>query len=447
VGQRSRPLLGRAALSWNSKISVFGVRDFRTFYAGYVTSLLGSAMSLLAVAFAVLDDGGNATDLGLVMAAGAAPQVAIMLVGGVVADRFGRRWVMLGADVVRSLAQGIFAVLLFVERPQLWVFLLIAVVRGTAQAFFKPAFQALTIDITPYHELGNANAMLGLAQSVTRVSGPALAGVLVAFTSPAMVVAIDAATYGVSVIALGALRIPPVSSRPGRSFAGDLREGWNEFRAHPWLMPTTLQFTFINLVVWGPFLLLGPVLSRQSLGGPGAWGIIMAAYGAGCVAGGLLALDRRPQRPLVVRTLGTLGYGIPCALLAARAGLPAITAGALLAGTGSAVASALEGTVIQQQVPPAALARVSSIQSLGAFSASPIGLSAAGPIAAAIGIGTVLVLATAWGTVSGLIVLALPSIRRIRWVYRHSTLVDGSQPAARASADLSDGGFGNDRHK
>lgn len=428
MGQRRRRLLERSARSWNAKINVLRVRDFRTFYAGYVTSLLGSAMSLLAVAFAVLDDGGNATDLGLVMAAGAAPQVAIMLVGGVTADRFGRRWVMLSADVACCLAQGVFALSLFLEKPQLWVFLLIAVVRGTAQAFFKPAFQALTVDITPYDELGNANALLGLAQSVTRVAGPALAGVLVAVSSPAVVVAIDAATYGVSVIALSKLRIPAVSSRPGRSFTGDLREGWSVFRAHPWLTPTTIQFTFINLIVWGPFLLLGPVLSRQSLGGPGAWGSIMAAYGAGCVAGGLLALDRRPRRPLVVRTLGTLAYGLPCVLLAARAALSVIIAGTLLAGVGSAVASALEGTVIQQQVPPGTLARVNSIQSLGTFSASPIGLSVAGPIAATIGIGSVLVIAAAWGTISGLIVLALPSVRRIRWATAGSALAADQGP-------------------
>ena len=80
-------------------------RDFRTFYAGYVTSLLGTAMSTPAVAFAVLDGGGNATGLGWVMAAGIAPQVVFVLLGGVAADRFGRRRVMLVADATRCTAQ------------------------------------------------------------------------------------------------------------------------------------------------------------------------------------------------------------------------------------------------------------------------------------------------------------------------------------------------------
>jgi MFS family permease len=77
-----------------SKAAVLGERNFRTFYTGYVTSLLGTSMSTVAIAFAVLDTGASPTDLGYVFAAAVVPQVLLMAFAGAVADRFGRRRVM-----------------------------------------------------------------------------------------------------------------------------------------------------------------------------------------------------------------------------------------------------------------------------------------------------------------------------------------------------------------
>ena len=87
----------KAGQGLRSKAAVLGERNFRTFYTGYVTSLLGSSMSAVAIAWAVLDAGASATDLGYVFAAAVVPQVLLMAFAGAVADRFGRRRVMLGA--------------------------------------------------------------------------------------------------------------------------------------------------------------------------------------------------------------------------------------------------------------------------------------------------------------------------------------------------------------
>ena len=423
-----------------AKAGVLRGRDFRTFYAGYATSLLGTSMSTLAVAFAVLDVGGDAGDLGWVMAAGIAPQVVFMLLGGVVADRLGRRRVMLAADVTRCAAQTVFAAALFLERPHIWLFVLLSAVRGTGEGFFKPALTALTVEITPPADLGDANALLGLARSAATVAGPALAGALVALAGPAVVIAVDAASYGASVLALGLLRVPATRRAVGRSLLRDLSEGWAEFRAHPWLVATTVQFGCINLLVWGPFLLLGPVLAEQRLGGAGAWGAIMAGYGAGSVAGGLLALDRRPRRPLVCATVATLGYGLPCALLAVHAAVAVITAGALVAGAASALAAAFHGTVMQQRVPAGALARVSSFQSLGSYSFGPLGLAAAGPVAAVVGSGPVLWFAAAWATLGGLVVLSLPTVRAIRRPSVPATAAGQPPPRGRRRTGARSGG-------
>jgi MFS family permease len=401
-------------------------RNFRRFFFGYATSLIGTSMSSVAVAFAVLDNGGTDADLGYVFAAGIVPQVIFMLGGGVIADRFGRRRVMLTADAARCCAQAAFAATLFVGRPQIWVFILLAGLRGAGDAFFGPALSGLTVDIASADNRADANALLSVAQSTARVAGPALAGILVAVAGPATVIACDAASYGASVAALAMLRLPAALSTPTGSLLADLAEGWAQFRARRWLVITSVQFTLFNLLVWGPFLVLGPVLSKEYLGGAGAWGAVMAAYGGGSIAGGLLALGRKPRRPVVAATAATFGYAAPCAALALHGPIAAVAAGALVAGVGSGLGGAFAATAIQQHVPAEALSRVSAFDTVTAFAFGPMAFAAAGPVAAAIGAGTVLGVGAAWSTVSSAVVLALPAIWAVTW--RLPTPGPGARP-------------------
>src|SRR5579859_7526854 len=129
------------------KAGVLAERDFRTFYIGYVTSQLGSSMSGVAVAWAVLQaTSGSATGLGLVFAAGVVAQVVLLPVAGAVADRLGRRRVMLAADLLRFAAQAALAAAVFAGRPPLWLFVLLGSLVGTGEAFFSPALGALTVE-------------------------------------------------------------------------------------------------------------------------------------------------------------------------------------------------------------------------------------------------------------------------------------------------------------
>ena len=200
------------------RAGVLAVRDFRRFYAGYATSLLGSSMSTVAIAWAVLGSGANATGLGYVFAAAVVPQVLLMAIAGAVADRFGRRRVMLTADALRCAAQASLAAAVFAGRPALWVFVLLAWLVGTGEAFFTPAMDALTVEVAPRDQLGNANALYGLATSATRIAGPLLGGLLIALTGPGVVVAADAASYAVSVLALS---LHPGARRTGRRRGGE----------------------------------------------------------------------------------------------------------------------------------------------------------------------------------------------------------------------------------
>jgi MFS family permease len=401
---------------WRSgKLGVLAGRNFRRFYLGYAASLLGTAMSAVAIAFAVLDSGGTPTGLGFVFTANIVPMIAFMLCGGVIADRLDRRAIMLTADVARCAAQGTLATVLLLGRPHVWLFAAAAFVVGTGNAFFQPGLSGLTVQLAPRDQLGNANALLGMAWPATQVAGSTLAGILIAATSPAAVIAVDAGSYGVSALALALLRFPDAGRPRARPLLRDLADGWAEFAAHAWLWLGTAQFALFNLLTWGPYLVLGPVLAREYLGGARAWGAILACYGVGAILGGLLALGRRPRHPLVVCSLATLGFPLPPLALALHLPAAAVAAGALLAGLGSALDSAISTTVIQQRVPAQALSRVGSFELVGAFAFGPIAFAAAGPVAAALGARAVLGFGAAWATLGTLIVLAAPCIRDLTW--------------------------------
>lgn len=406
-------------------------RNFRRFYAGYATSLLGTSMSGVAVVFAVLGSGGTAADLGYVAAALIVPQVVFVLAGGVLADRLGRRPVMLCADALRCCAQAALAVALFAGRPHIWLFMLLAGLVGTGEALFDPALDALKVQIVPREALVSANALTGAAASATRIAGPALAGVLVALTGPAPVIALDAASYTASMLALVMLRLPGSRPAPARPLRHEFGEGWRQFAGRTWLWLTTVQFALFNLITWAPYLVLGPVLARDYLGGARAWGFIQAASGAGALLAGLGLLGRRPRRPMLAATLGTFGYPVPCLLLALRAPGPAVAGGAFVAGAGGAVFLTFCLTTMQQQVPADALARVSSFVTFGAFGLGAAGLALAGPVAQAAGITRVLGAGAGWAVLSSAVVLALPPTRAVRWRSGDGGGAPGADPGHR----------------
>ena len=206
---------------------------------------------------------------------------------------------------------------------------------------------------------------------------------------------------------------PPVRppSRPGGTWPTAGRSS----AAQAWLWLTTVQFALFNLFTWAPYLLLGPILARQYLGGAGAWGAIAAAYAGGSVLAGLALVGRRPRRPLVVAVVGTFGYALPCLLLALRAPLLPVIAAAAAAGCGSAVFGTFWTTVMQQRVAPELLGRTTAFTMTGSFALGSVGWTVMGSVASLVGAGRLLGFAAAYATVSSAVVLAAPAIRAVRW--------------------------------
>src|SRR3954468_17409733 len=245
-------------------------REFRLFFIGQTVSLLGDAAAAFALAGAVLDLTGSARDLGLVLAAKAAPLVIFLLVGGVFGDRLPRRGVMLTADVVRMGIQATTAALLLSHTAQIWELIVLQAFAGTATAFFNPASTGLTPMTVSAERLQEANALRGMSVGSMQLLGPALAGVLMVIVGPGYALAVDAASFGVSGFYLARLHVPLHVSLPPQSFARDLLDGWHEFVARTWVWLTVLSASLGNMMssVW---LVLAATRTKNGHGGAGAW--------------------------------------------------------------------------------------------------------------------------------------------------------------------------------
>ncbi len=387
-------------------------RQFRLLFTGQIVSLFGDAVTGVALAFAVLDLTNSATDLGYVFAARTIPLVGFLLVGGVFADRLPRRAVMLVADVVRFGAQAGVALLVLTHNAHIWQIVVLQAVSGTASAFFNPASTGLTpLTVSP-ERLQQANALRGLSMASTGIIGSAVSGVLVVGVGAGWALAIDAATFAVSASFLAQLQLPPHVKLAAQSFLADLREGWREFASRTWVWVIVLSASIGNMLS-SVFVVLGALISKTSLGGPGAWAAILTALGVGSLLGGFVSLRVRVRHPLFFGSslLGLLA--LPTALLALHAPVAGVAAGALLAGGGNMIFNALWETALQQHIPPAALSRVSAYDWFGSLAFQPLGLVIAGPAAVAIGTSTTLWVATAGILGMALLAIATPSVRRL----------------------------------
>lgn len=394
------------------KLGALRESQFRLFFVGQSVSVLGDGMAPLALSFAVLELTGSVSDVGYVFAARVGPTIGFLLVGGVVADRFSRRTVMLASDLVRFGSQGTVAALLIAGHAEVWHLVALQAVNGAATGFFFPALIGLTPLVVTGGRLQQANALRSLATSAGEVAGPAIAGALVATVGSGWALAADAGTFGISAIFLAAIRLPGRERLPAQAFLRDLVDGWHEFRSRTWLWAGVLAASLCSMM-FTPFLVLGPAIAKQSLGGPGAWALVLSAGSAGAFLGGLAALRLRPRRPFFAAFVAYLPLALPSALLAGGQQVEAVAAGALVFGAGLILGNTLWETTLQQQVPPATLSRVTSYDMLGSMGLQPLGYALAGPISASIGVNSTLWVAAGTLVVLPAIILTLPSVRQV----------------------------------
>ncbi len=413
-----------------------GEGPFRMLWLGQTTSAVGDAMIPVAIAFAVIHLGGDAAGIGLVLTAFTVPRLVFILVGGVWADRLPRQLVMLASDVVRGAVEVGFAILLLSGRAELWHLAAGAAVIGAASAFFVPASSGLIPQVVSPARLQQGNALMSLSRGATGIIGPSVSGLLVATVGVGWVFAIDAATFVVSTISLLLLRVPrSVERAPHESFLAELAAGWREVASRTWLRTALVAFGVSNVCL-APFFVLGPFVAERSLGGATDWGLIVTAQAFGGLLGGVVALRWRPARPVAAGfVLGPIFF-VPLLLLAPPVAVPLIMVASLLALASMELSNTWWYTILQEQIPPQALSRVSSYDWLVSLIFQPLGFMLVGPISDSIGPTTTLVVAASLGIATNLAMLAVPSIRALRWREPEASAVTASEPMAPADGPM-----------
>ena|SRR6478609_5691785 len=416
----------------------FGVlqqRDVRRFLAAQLASISGDFIVIAALPFAVFALGGSGAQVGIAFGAGAFFEVLALLFGGAVGDRFQRRTVMIAADGLRFASQAVLAILLILGVAEFWQLLVVQVIQGVGAAFFNPAMNGFVPEVVTERRLQDANALLTATFAAGTMLGPAAAGVLMAVFGVGWAFALDAITFAASALLLGSIRMSAAIPRgpSENSLLNDIRDGWKEFRKRTWLWVVVAEFGLLNALVFGPFQMLGASIAVDSLGGLGAWAVILTALGVGRLGGGLVALFWRPQRPLFTATFLIGFWAVPLTLLALAAPVLAIALTAAVAGAALSVFSAIWHTTMQSRVPEDQLSRMGSYDWIGSLALLPLGyLVAVGgqflisAEATLIGAACVVIVATA-------IVVPLPAIRGIRSSERPKPAILAPAPSEQAT--------------
>jgi len=397
------------------------LRDFRLLWSGMAISLLGDGIFFVALPWQVYQLSNAATALSVVGIAMSLPHIVLLLVGGVVSDRFDRRRVMMVADAIRGLAVAVLGLLSISGSIQLWHVMVIAAAFGAGTAFFGPAFDAIVPELVPSELLTQANSLDQFVRPAAwRMLGPALGGwIIAAFGDRAGgAFMVDAATFGASILCLSLMRMQ-AKTRAGRGDAGsawrEIKEGFRYVRSQTWLWGTLAAAAVAYLAFLGPTEVLLPHIVKYEMGRSARdLGFILALGGVGAMAAAVFMGHRdMPRRNMTfiylvwtASTLSVAGFGL------ARFPWQAMVA--------CFVFNALEGagtivwiTTKQRLVPNRLLGRVSSLDWFVSIGLLPLSYALTGPVAEAIGAKATLVWAGVIGGTVTFAFLFLPGVRDI----------------------------------
>ncbi|WP_327377575.1 MFS transporter [Streptomyces sp. NBC_01216] len=405
-------------------------RNYVLLTAAAVVTNLGTHGALIASAFAVLQAGGDGGDVGLVAAARTLPLVLFLLVGGAVADRVPRHRVMVAANGLNFVSQGVFALLVLTGEPQLWQMMLLTALCGTGQAFFSPAAEGMLMSSVSGDQVSRAFALFRMAMHGAGIGGAALGGAMIAAFGPGWVLAVDAAAFAVAGSLRAFLDVGHIREREaGGGLLADLREGWQEFVDRPWLWSIVAQFAIVVALVGAAESVYGPLVARDELGGAGPWGLSLAMFGVGTLVGALLMMRWKPRRMLLAGTLCVFPIALPSAALAVPLDVVGLSAAMFVSGVAIEVFGVSWMTTLHQEIPEEKLSRVSAYDWFGSTAVLPLSTALAGPAESAFGRQEAL-----WGSavlivVVTALVLLVPDVRKLT---RRTTRIAVTQTAGSA---------------
>lgn len=370
-------------LHWKRAIAVI--------WTGQAFSVLATCAATFAVIWHVTTAEESALALSVVGIAALLPTTLLSPFGGVAADRFNKRWLIIAADGMAGAFSLVMALLSVAGTLSLELLLGLLVVRSAAQAFHGPALMALMPELVPERDMVRINTLNQTLSSLSAIGGPALGMLLYTLWGFAAVLVMDAACAALACLCLAVARLPYARSgeKEKRGLAVDLREGLGAIAGDSGIS-VLLLMTMAAMLLFMPLGTLSPLLTYDWFGGDGfAASVVEAAGGIGLLAGSVLVMAWGGGKRLVpVLVVAGMVIGVCCIVggLLPRGAFPAFVIAMGLAFAGAAVFNAPIIPLMQTRVDPAKFGRVMGLFGALTTLAYPIGLFIAGPAAEALGL-------------------------------------------------------------
>jgi MFS family permease len=371
----------RVAQAVGRTFSALRFRNYRLYFVSQIVSFSGTWMQMIAQSWLVLQLTGSGTALGAVMAMQFLPTLLLGPAGGMVADRFDKRRLILITQSVAGLLAATLGILTVSGVVELWMVYAIAAGFGVVTAIDNPSRQTFVMEMVGPADISNAVTLNSVVVNAARVIGPAIGGAIIASVGIGQCFLVNAASYGAVIVALLLVRTGELrpAARTARA-PGQLREGFR----YAWSTPT-LRTTLVMLALVGTltfeFTTTLPLLSELTFGaGAGGLATMTALMGLGAVGGGLLVAASGPPTPTrLVVVAGSFG-----ALVLAVSAMPTISLVYLLmplVGAASVAMISLSNATLQLNSEPRLRGRVMALFAVALLGSTPIG----GPIVGYVG--------------------------------------------------------------
>ncbi len=369
----------------SARVNPFANRNFRLLWMGEGVSLLGDQFYVVALPWLVFQLTGSMLAFGTILMMEGIPRAVFMLFGGVFADRFSPRRMMIVTNIARLALTCAVTLLVLTNTVQLWMLYVIALLFGIADAFFQPAAMAMIPMLTDEQGLQASNATWQGTTLAVQSVGPAIAGVIVKVFGMVFSFAFDALTFLFTSVTLSMMRLPKEKNdkpKERRSMIAEIGEAFRFVLDDPLLKPFMGIVLAINFLFAGPMIVGPTALAKDRFAeGSVALGAMLSAFGIGALLGMLAGGTLHPRRLGVVSmsVIGMAGVGV---MLVGYA--PTLVVACLLmalVGACTGFVNVLLITWLQRQIAKEMMGRMMSLVALAGVGLAPISNAIAGALA------------------------------------------------------------------
>jgi MFS family permease len=395
--------------------ALFSFPAYRALLLSGILTVIAMSAFPIALAVTVLDAGGSATTLGLILAVRVLSGVVLAPVGGVWADRLPRRTILIAADSFRAI-MGSVVVFIDPKSISMWILGGIVVLMGVSDAFGGPAAGAIMPSILPDHLLPAGNVVRGIALKGSTIAGPGVAGIIVVSLGTHATYVATSIFFLVGAALL--IRInegPKVASDTHRTtFTDEIREGLQVVWYYKWIAAMILMASVQLMLVIGVENVLLPVITKRDFGTASVFATSAALFSAGGAISAVICIKSKVKNPGLVSVVVWGLFVLAPLVLAFPSSKSVIFIAYFIAGFSVGPWEAFWATQVQREVPAEYQGRVFAIDYMGSLGLMPLGMALAGPLVNVFGEGELLIGVAAFHLFICAVVLLVPGVKEMK---------------------------------